>query len=135
MKKIKIVLWGILIAFILLVYFQNRAFFDMKQALMLDLYVIDAYQSSALYIVLWFLIAMVIGFLIAYFIGLIEKFKMNKTIKGLKAKTKTQTELIAQLRHELESRSGFPKEDTTRAEAVDVNNPTATEKHEISPDV
>jgi uncharacterized membrane protein YciS (DUF1049 family) len=106
MKKLKIILWVIIVAFIALVFFQNRDFFISKQGLILNLYFTNAYQSPKLPLIVWFLATLMIGFLISYLFGLTERFKLKKVIKGLKAKTDTQMEMITKIRSELESRTG-----------------------------
>ena len=80
MKNLKIGLWAIFIALLILVFFQNRAFLIEKQALILNLYVIEELQSTPLPIAVWFLTALCIGFLVAYFFFLIEKFKTKRMI-------------------------------------------------------
>lgn len=127
MKKLKIVPWVIIVAFIGLVFFQNKAFFTQKQELTLNLYFTDAHQS--LHVIVWFLISLVVGFLVAYFFGLTERFKLKKVIKGLKAKIDTQMEMITQIRSELESRTGFPQEETPAAPDDTVE--TAPEPHDV----
>ena len=111
MKKLKIILWIIILAFVALVFFQNKDFFLGKQVLTLNLYFTNAYQGE-LPLIVWFLITLIIGLLISYFFGLAERFKLKKVIKGLKAKIDTQVEMITKIRSELESRAAFPKEET-----------------------
>lgn len=111
MKKFRIVLWVILIVLLALVFFQNKAFFMGKQALILNLYAIDELQSSPLPIAVWFLVALCIGFVVAYFFALVEKFKTKRMMKALKAQTHTQMEMITQLKNELETHTGFQSND------------------------
>jgi uncharacterized integral membrane protein len=127
MKKFKLVLWIIIIAFMLLVFFQNKAFFISKQSLVLDLYVAKDFRSPEIFHAVWFLAAFVIGLLIAYFFALLEKFRTNKFIKGLKAKMDAQDQMIAQMKQEFGPRSNFPSDEVIDAEAVDVSTP-ASEK-------
>jgi len=108
MKKFKIVLWIIIVAFIALVFFQNKAFFTTKQSIFLNLYVTDPYQSPDIFIAVWFLAVLVAGLLIAYFFALVDKFRAVKLIKGSKAKTDAQEQLIAQLKQKLEIRDEYP---------------------------
>jgi len=115
MKKLKILLWIIIIGFIALVFFQNKDFFIAKQGLKLNLYFAGPYQSPELPHVLWFLATLSIGLLISYFYGLAERFKLKKIIKGLNAKIDTQMEMISQIRSELESRAGILREETPTA--------------------
>ncbi len=118
MKKFKIALWLILIILLFLVFFQNKAFLLGKQALMLDFFVVDALQSAALPIGIWLLLALCIGFLFAYILSLIEKLKTGRLVKALKAQTTTQTEMITQLKKELDNRVGFPPDEVVNAEPI-----------------
>jgi hypothetical protein len=110
MKKFKIALWLILIILLVLVFFQNKEFLLGKEVLKLNLVVIEEMQGS-LPIAVWLLVALCVGFLFAYFLALLEKFKTGRMIKALKAQNSTQTEMITQLKKELESRVGFQTDD------------------------
>lgn len=134
MKKFKIVLWVIFIAFVFLVYYQNRAFFNTMQRFTLNLKVAGPYQSKELPIAVWFLGTLCVGFLIAYFFALIEKFKINRLIKGLKANANTQDQMIAQLKQEVASSPGFHSDEVVDAQAVDVSTP-GSETHKFPSDV
>jgi hypothetical protein len=125
MKKFKLVLWGIIIAFVAMVFFQNKAFFQSRQSLTLNLYVTDVYNSPEIYIAVWFLSVLVIGFLIAYFFALLDRFRTKKFIKGLKAKVESQEQMIAKMKQELGGRAGDPSNDVIDAETVDVGAPAA----------
>jgi len=118
MKKAKAILWGIIVLFLVMVYFQNRAFFEAKNSLMLDIYITDAYHSPELVTAVWVLGALVLGFLIAYFFSLTDKFKTKKLVKGLKANLKTREEMIEQLKKELGVRPGYPQENAVDADVV-----------------
>ena len=128
MKKFKIVLWVILIVLLVLVFFQNKAFFMGKQALILNLYAIDELQSSPLPIVVWFLVALCIGFLVAYLIALVEKFKTKRMIKALKAQSHTQMEMITQLKNELETHTGFQSNDVMNVQPLGQTSGKDSEK-------
>ena len=128
MKKVKIILWIIVAAFVFLVFFQNQDIFLTKQRINLNLYLAGEYPSELPFIV-WLLITLIIGLLIAYFFGLSEKFKLKKTIKALKAKIDTQIETISQIRSELESRTAFSYHETPAA--PDDIEPNATESIDV----
>jgi len=95
MKKFKAVLWTLVILFLLLVFFQNREFFSAKAALTLNLFVTDAYRTPELPTGVWFLGGMILGFLLAYFFGLVERFRSYRIIKGLKARLDSKGEGIS----------------------------------------
>jgi len=133
MKNFKIVLWVIIVALLVLLFFQNKAFLIGKQALTLDLYVTDEMQSPPLPIAVWLLGALVIGFLFSYFFALIEKFKMNRLTKGMKTKMETQDRAIAQLKQELATSQGFHSSEMVDAETIDVST-SGSEKYKFPPD-
>lgn len=114
MKKVKIIVWIIVVVLVGLLFFQNQDFFLNKQGIKLNIYV-DAYQSPPLPLVVWFVIVLLIGLLASYFFGLPERFRLKKTIKGLNAKIDAQVEMISQIRSELESRTALPDEKTPAA--------------------
>ena len=118
MKKFKIALWLILIILLVLVFFQNKMFLLGKQALVLDFFVVDELQSAALPIGVWLLLALCIGFLFAYILSVIEKLKTGRLVKALKSQTTTQTEMITQLKKELENRVGYSPDEVVNAEPV-----------------
>ncbi|MBW2368732.1 MAG: LapA family protein [Deltaproteobacteria bacterium] len=103
MKKVKVVLWFILIGFVSLVFFQNQEFLLSKQTIALDLYLTEAFQSPELPNAVWFAAALFIGLLLAYFVSLVERFRSNKTIKELKSKLNSHADMVSRLRTELES--------------------------------
>ena len=109
MKKVKIVLWVIIAAFVALLFFKNQEFFLEKRGI--TYFFGDAYKSPDLPLVVWFLITLIIGLLVSYIFGLSERFKLKKTIKGLKTKIDEQMEMISQIRSELESRAGISSEE------------------------
>jgi len=125
MKNLKIALWVIFIAFLFLVFFQNKEFMIGKQSLILNLYVFDEMQSPPLPVAVWLLAAMVIGFLISYAIALIEKFRTNRVMKALKAKMETQDQLITQLKQGMGAAPGFQSGEELATEAIDVGTPAA----------
>jgi uncharacterized integral membrane protein len=104
MKKVKIALWLILLFITALIVYQNKAFFAEKHSFILNFFVGDTHQSPEWPNVVWFLASFSIGLLIAYFFGLMERFRSNRTIKEYKAKTESLLDMISQLRKELESR-------------------------------
>ncbi len=116
MKKVKIGFWILLIAFLLLVGFQNKAFFLEKNAFGLNLYVSDAYMSPEIYNGALFAVCFTAGLIIAYFFGLFDRFRANKTIKQLNTDLENQRQQIESLTTELnafKSASTSPAEQTT----------------------
>lgn len=100
MKKVKIGFWLIIIAFLLLVGFQNTAFFLQKHSFDLNIWVTAPYETPEIYNAVLFGVCFVAGFVIAYLSGLFERFKANKTIKQLTNTLNDQKIQTDQLRTE-----------------------------------
>lgn len=103
MKKLKVVLAILILAFIGIVIFQNQGFFLAKQRIGINLWVIEPYMTPEVYNAVLFLICFGAGLLIAYFFGLFEQFRKNKTIKQMTATVDSQQKEIASLKTELEA--------------------------------
>jgi len=108
MKNVKIVFWLIIVAFLVLVGFQNKAFFLQKHSFDLNLWVTAPYETPEIHNAVLFVVCFLAGLAIAYFSGLFERYKANKTIKQL---TKTANERQAeteQLKAEVEALKRVP---------------------------
>jgi hypothetical protein len=125
MKKVKIALWIILLIITGLIVYQNKDFFSIKQSLMLNIYAAEPYHSPELPNAVWFLACFSLGLLIAYIFSLMERFRSNRTIKDLKAKTESLLDMISQLRKELESRKAPTT--PTAAPAIEVEPVSTTD--------
>jgi uncharacterized integral membrane protein len=102
-KKGKIIFWVVFIIIALIIFFQNRDFFlTQKGELSVTLYVYD-YSTSEYPIAIYVIASFLIGFLIAFFFGLIEKYRTKKTIKELNAKLEQRDDLMDSLRNEVDS--------------------------------
>ena len=101
MKKVKIIVWIIVLIFIGLVFFQNWAYFNEKHTLGINLFFND-YLTPAFTNLFFFITCFLIGLLIAYFYGLVARFKSSKLIKKLNETTAAQQEEISGLKQELE---------------------------------
>jgi cell division protein FtsB len=84
MKKTKIAFWIVILGFIALVMYQNQDFFLVKRDFHIDLFFKNFLTPPVLNAV-WFIACFLLGLLIAYFSSLSERFRSNKTIKGLNA--------------------------------------------------
>ena len=117
MKKVKITFWLIILVFAGVFVYQNKIFFMAKQSLSLTLPFLDTLHSPELPHAVLFLVFFLTGFLIAYFSGLYDRFKSNKTLKNLNAATATQQDELTALKRELESlRGASPGGSTAREE-------------------
>jgi hypothetical protein len=104
MKKVKIILWLISLGVTALIAYQNKVFFLEPHSFTVDFFVGGLHQSPAWPNAIWFLGAFSLGLLIAYIFSLMERFRSNRMIKELRAKTESLLDMISQLRKELESR-------------------------------
>lgn len=107
MKKVKIILWIILLGFIAIIFFSNKNyFFYTKQSMKILVPFNEPYTFKELPNAIYFLIFFLAGFLIAYFISLSERFKSKKTIKNLNAAATSQLEEISTLKKEVDTLKG-----------------------------
>ncbi len=130
MKKVKIGFWILLLAFLLLLGYQNKAFFQQKNTFGLDLFVTQAYMSPEIYNGVFFAVCFLAGLIIAYLFGLLDRFRSNKTIKQLNGELETQRQQIESLTTELNAfkNASTPPadnpvvedDDSTKAEATQV---------------
>lgn len=102
MKKLKIVIWLIIILFLGLVVYQNSIFFLAKESLGIDLF-FTQYQSPELPVVLFFAGLFCLGWLIAYLFGLAERFRSAKQIKTLQQNNDTQQRAIDDMKRDVAS--------------------------------
>jgi uncharacterized integral membrane protein len=92
-KKGKIVFWIIFIVLVLILYLQNQGFFMHRDKLSLDLFFFD-FNTSPLPIIVFVAGFFFIGLIIAFFFGLIEKFRTKKVIQDLNRKLDEQNKML-----------------------------------------
>jgi hypothetical protein len=102
MKKAKIAFWGILIAFIALLAYQNWDLFMSKHGLRVNLLFID-YRTPELQNAILFLIFFFAGLLISYFFSLLDRFKSSKIIKKLNASLEQNQKILEALKIEIDA--------------------------------
>ncbi len=107
MKKIKLVFWLILIAFLALLSYQNWEYFMSQHGLRIDLFVVE-YHTPPLQNAVLLLIFFFAGLLIAYFFTLFERFKSQRTIKSLTASIEMSEKLLDGLKQEIQTLKGEP---------------------------
>ncbi|MFP3999150.1 MAG: lipopolysaccharide assembly protein LapA domain-containing protein [Desulfobacterales bacterium] len=100
MKKLKYLLWLVIIGLVALGVYQNRGFFIDGKSLGIDIYFFS-YDSPELPAGLYYLAVFLIGFLISYFSGLPRKFRSRKTIKQLNEKIAADEKKISRLEAEI----------------------------------
>jgi hypothetical protein len=103
MKKVKIVLWLLVIGFVALVIYQNQDYFLAKtNSLDINLYVrhyqVPEFANGAL-----ILGCFLLGFFLAFVMSLSDKFKARKVIRNLNATVESHLEQISVLRGEVEA--------------------------------
>jgi hypothetical protein len=113
MKKVKIGFWLILLAFLLLAGYQNKAFFLQKNSFDLNFWVTAPYQTPEIHNAVLFAACFLAGLLIAYLSGLFERFRANKTIKQLNTTMNDQKTQAEQLRSEIEALKNVSMQATT----------------------
>ena len=106
MKKFKIALAVLIVAFLAIIFMSNKEYFMAKEGLKIDLLVGNPYHLKVLPNAFYFLIFFLVGFLIAYFTSLFDRFKSKKKIKTLNVAATDQLKEISELKKELESLKG-----------------------------
>ena len=124
MKKVKIVLWIIILGFIAIIFFSNKDYFLAKQGIQINLLFTEPFQIKELPNAIYFLVFFLAGFLIAYFISLSERFKSKKTIKNLNAAATSQLEEISVLKKEIDSLKGSAFNSKTAPEDQNITGTT-----------
>ncbi len=107
MKKVKTAVWVLIIAFVIVLIYQNQEFFLSKQSLNLNL-IFAQYKTPEMAIVyfsgIFFLAGLILGF---YFLAA-RGLKTKKKTKSLNAQLAEQTEKITSLESELTAIKGTP---------------------------
>jgi len=120
MKKAKAALWIIILGFIGLVVYQNWAYFDTRQVLRVDLFFLDPYPTPEFPNYFLLLLCFLMGLLLAYIYGFVERIRSNKLKKKLSEATAAQQEEISGLKRELEMlQTGSAEDEPAAAEASD----------------
>ena len=119
MRKVKMVLWLILFGVIAIVVYSNKHyFFNTKQSIQILIPFKEPYTFKEMPNAVYFLVFFVIGFLVAYFLSISERFKSKKTIKNLNAAATSQLQEISTLKKEIDTlKSGAADNKTPEPEA------------------
>ncbi|MFW6011305.1 MAG: LapA family protein, partial [Desulfosalsimonas sp.] len=105
MKKLKYMLWLVVIGLVALVVYQNGEFFTVKRSIGINLYFFE-YHSPELPTGIYYLAVFLIGFLVSYFFTLPHKFRSRRTIRQLNKKIAADEKKIADLEAGLKPASG-----------------------------
>ena len=108
MKKVKLIFWLILIAFLALLTYQNWDYLTSSNELTIDLPVFDPLSTPPLQNAVLLIIFFFTGLLIAYFFTLFERFKSQRTIKSMTASLAMSEKLLDELKKEIQTLKGEP---------------------------
>jgi len=89
MKKFKIAFWILVFAFLAMVIYQNRPFFQAPKSLKVDL-AVTAYETPELQIWVFFIGLFLLGIILTYLFSLPAKFRAGKNMRALNAKIASQ---------------------------------------------
>lgn len=118
MKKVKIGFWLIVVALLVLVGFQNKAFFLQKHSFDVNLWFTAPYETPDIYNAVLFVVCFLAGLAIAYLSGLFERYKANKTIKQLTKTVNDRQAEVEQLKAEVEALKSVPDQAQPATEPV-----------------
>ncbi len=108
MKKVKMAVWVLIIAFVIVLIYQNQEFFlKTKQTLSLNL-IFAEYKTPELEIVYFSGICFLAGLLLGFYFLTAHGLKTRKKTKILNAQVTEHTEKIASLESELGTIKGAP---------------------------
>jgi len=137
MKKLKYVLWLVLVGFFALLVYQNLDYFSAKNSLQINL---GIYQRATPELNNGVIIAGFVGIavfimLIYYFSSRYSVYKANKTIKELRKATDDRTSAIDGLKAELESlrQGSFPAKERVEEREESENKAAAVDAQAAQP--
>ncbi|MCJ8500504.1 lipopolysaccharide assembly protein LapA domain-containing protein [Desulfatitalea alkaliphila] len=117
MKKVKLVFWIVILALLGLIVYQNRdVLLTAEQPLSINLG-FGSYQTPALPFVIYFLFFFVLGWLIAFLFGFVERIKTGKKVKKLKDTINSQAEAITAMKKDIETLKPHTGHKSTKAAA------------------
>ncbi|MGB5422152.1 MAG: hypothetical protein WBN03_08335 [Desulfobacterales bacterium] len=111
MKKVKLVVWMLIVVLVVVVIYQNKDFFwETKKGLTINLPLVPAQYKTLPEVELLFIfgIFFAAGLLLGIYFLISRGLKKKKTIKALKVQVKEQTEKADALEKELHTLRGDP---------------------------
>jgi len=112
MKKTKLFFWLLILIGMALVVFQNEGYFlETQQALRLNLRVFPEYLSPSLPVVTFHLLFFVLGLVVAFLFGALDRLRRRKTIARLTSEAVAQSKEMENLKAELARLKGEPLKD------------------------
>ena len=109
MKKVKLVVWMLIVVFVVIVIYQNKDFFwETKKSLTIDLPLIPLQYKTLPEVELLFIfgIFFAAGLLVGIYLMFGRGLKKKKTIKALKTQVKEESEKAVGLEAELRTALG-----------------------------
>jgi len=100
MQKIKIIFWLIILGLVGIFVYQNYDFLFRNEEIKINIIYGNPYKLS-LPVAIYFLAFFVVGFLIAYFLSLSQKFHSRKAIRQLNETIKASHKKIMELEEKL----------------------------------
>jgi uncharacterized integral membrane protein len=135
MKKVKVVLWLIVLIFLGLLVYQNQEYFFSTNALQIDLK-ISTWQWSLpeLQTIAYMGICFAVGFIWAGILGLSSRFRLKKEIKTLNQTVDSHAAQISSLKTELEVYINDPYISRQTKEGKNTLPEPSQEKGGVEPD-
>lgn len=100
MKKFKIAFWILVFAFLALVIYQNKAFFQAPLSLQVNL-AVTAYETPELQIWVFFIGMFLLGIILTYLFSLPARFNAGRHVKTLNATVASQRDELAALKNDV----------------------------------
>ena len=121
MKKRTLIIWLIILGFMALIIFQNKAFFlESKTAISLNTWVTKPYQTPELANAVIVLFFFVFGLIVAYLFSLSVRFKGKREIKKLRGAEAAYLKELNQLKDEIKKLKSI---DAPAAHSMDTVKP------------
>jgi uncharacterized integral membrane protein len=109
MKKVKWVVWMLIVAFVVVVIYQNKNFFwETKKSLALNLPFFQIPPIPEIELIYIFGVFFLAGLLLGIYFLIVRGLKKKKLVKTLKTQLKEQTEKADTLEEELRALRGDP---------------------------
>ena len=109
MKKVKVVVWLLILGLLALVIFQNEDhFLNTQQSLRLNLWRLADYQSPSLPLAVYHILFFIFGIVVAYGFNAAGRFRLRRTVKRLNAAVAAREKEIHSLKTDLAQLKGEP---------------------------
>jgi type II secretory pathway pseudopilin PulG len=103
MKKVKLIIIGIILALVIVFAFQNQDYFQLKHSLGLNLIVAGPYKTPEISNAVICIVAFLLGMIVFSLLTLSGRIKQRKSIKALNNSLNNQQIEITSLKSELDA--------------------------------